>query len=185
MGLRRRWIGFLSRTARGSRSVRVVLAPLGALGFFAFSALFVVVPVLIERALHLPALPPPPWGLVVAVPLLVLGTALVGWCNLHFIRARGTPVPVDPPKRLVDSGPYAACRNPMLTGLFAVLFGFGFLLGSPLTILVFAPLYVALHVVELRQIEEPELEQRLGQAYVEYKARVPMFVPRALWRDPH
>jgi protein-S-isoprenylcysteine O-methyltransferase Ste14 len=32
-------------------------------------------------------------------------------------------------------------------------------------------------VWELKAIEEPELEKRLGKDYVEYKKRVPMFFP--------
>jgi len=178
MSFKERWIGFLAGTAHGSRKARALLAPLGALAFFALTSLFVIVPLLLERWLGLPRLPAWPMNVVIAVPLLLVGAVLVGWCNFHFVRAKGTPVPLDPPKRLVDAGPYAYCRNPMLTGLFAVLFGVGALASSPLTIFVFAPLYVALHVIELKQIEEPELERRLGQPYVDYKARVPMFVPR-------
>jgi len=178
MGFRQRWIEFLSSTAQGSRKARSFMAPLGAAAFFAFSALFVVVPLALERWLGLPKLPGSPLNVVIAMPLLAVGVFLVVWCNVHFVRARGTPVPLDPPKRLVDSGPYAYCRNPMLTGLFAILIGLGVLLGSLLLVFVFAPLYVALHVIELKQIEEPELERRLGPAYLEYKARVPMFVPR-------
>ncbi len=33
-------------------------------------------------------------------------------------------------------------------------------------------------MLELKYIEEPELEKRLGQPYVAYKKRVPMFLPR-------
>jgi protein-S-isoprenylcysteine O-methyltransferase Ste14 len=33
-------------------------------------------------------------------------------------------------------------------------------------------------VWELKAVEERELEKRLGKDYVEYKKRVPMFVPR-------
>jgi protein-S-isoprenylcysteine O-methyltransferase Ste14 len=33
-------------------------------------------------------------------------------------------------------------------------------------------------VIELKYVEEPELERRFGMPYREYKARVPMFVPK-------
>jgi protein-S-isoprenylcysteine O-methyltransferase Ste14 len=33
-------------------------------------------------------------------------------------------------------------------------------------------------VWELKAVEERELEKRLGKDYVEYKKRVPMFIPR-------
>jgi protein-S-isoprenylcysteine O-methyltransferase Ste14 len=42
---------------------------------------------------------------------------------------------------------------------------------------LFTPLFIVLNVLELKYIEEPELEQRLGKPYVAYKNRVPMFLP--------
>lgn len=38
--------------------------------------------------------------------------------------------------------------------------------------------FVLAHVWELENIEEPELVKRLGDEYVEYRARTPMFLPR-------
>jgi protein-S-isoprenylcysteine O-methyltransferase Ste14 len=32
-------------------------------------------------------------------------------------------------------------------------------------------------VLEIKAIEEPELEKRLGKEYLEYKKRTPMFIP--------
>ena len=33
------------------------------------------------------------------------------------------------------------------------------------------------NTIELKIIEEPELEKRLGKEYLEYKKRTPMFIP--------
>jgi protein-S-isoprenylcysteine O-methyltransferase Ste14 len=46
--------------------------------------------------------------------------------------------------------------------------------------MVFAwtPAFLAMLVIEVKLDEEPELERRFGGPYREYKARVPMFVPR-------
>ena len=101
---------------------------------------------------------------------------------VHFLKVRGTPVPFNPPPKLVSTGPYRYARNPMLTGVFLLLFGVGFWLGSASLVLVFTPLYVVMNVWELKHIEEPELVRRLGDEYVEYKRRTPMFVPG---RRPH
>ena len=100
------------------------------------------------------------------------------WSFLHFIKVKGTPVPLNPPPKLVTTGPYAYIRNPMLTGLFILLFGLGVLLGSISLVFIFTPLFILLNVLELRTIEEPELEKRLGKEYLEYKKRVSMFIPR-------
>ena len=45
-------------------------------------------------------------------------------------------------------------------------------------VFVFTPLYILFNVWELKRIEEPELVRRLGDEYIEYRARTPMFIPR-------
>jgi protein-S-isoprenylcysteine O-methyltransferase Ste14 len=65
----------------------------------------------------------------------------------------------------------------MLTGVFALLFGFGVLLGSVSLLVVFTPLFICINVWELKAIEEPELLKRLGEDYFEYRKRTPMFFP--------
>jgi protein-S-isoprenylcysteine O-methyltransferase Ste14 len=65
----------------------------------------------------------------------------------------------------------------MLTGIFALLFGFGVFLGSASLLVVFTPLFILINVWELKLIEEPELIKRLGEDYLEYRKRTPMFFP--------
>ena len=76
-------------------------------------------------------------------------------------------------------GPYAWTRNPMLIGLFAGVMGVGFLAGSLSIVCVWTPVFVLANAIEVKLVEEPELERRLGEGYTEYKRRVPMFIPRA------
>jgi protein-S-isoprenylcysteine O-methyltransferase Ste14 len=42
---------------------------------------------------------------------------------------------------------------------------------------IFTPLFILINVWELKAIEEPELLKRLGQDYIEYRKRTPMFFP--------
>ncbi len=95
-----------------------------------------------------------------------------------FKKGRGTVVPFNPPQELVVVGPYAWMRNPMLTGVFACLFGLGFLLHSLSMVFVWTPVFLVLNGIELKLVEEPELERRLGASYRQYRRCVPMFVPR-------
>lgn len=178
MGLRDRWIRGIFSVASGSRKVRLILTPLGALAFFSFAALFVLAAWAVDLWLALPRPIPEGWRLGAAIPFLVGGLLMIGWCNLHFARAKGTPVPLNPPVRLIDTGPYAVTRNPMLTGLFAVMFGVGVAMDSLSLMVLFTPLFALLNALEIRFIEEPELELRLGEPYREYRRRVPMFIPR-------
>ena len=167
--------------AAGARRRRALLTPVG-LAVFGVSLLLVVLTgLLIDRLLHIPPLFPGMIGAVVGAPLLLAGSVLTAWCVLRFKKAAGTPVPFNPPTELVVEGPYVWTRNPMLTGVFTGLFGLGVLIHSLGMVLVSIPAYILLHVVELKLVEEPELERRFGTRYLEYKRRVPMFWPR-FWR---
>jgi protein-S-isoprenylcysteine O-methyltransferase Ste14 len=167
--------------ATGSRRKRELLTPLGLLIFGLTLAAVVVLGLYTDSALGMPTLLPGVFGTGVGGVLLVLGALLCGWCVLHFRKAKGTPVPFNPPEELVLVGPYVWMRNPMVTGVFTGLFGVGFIFHSPSIVLIWTPLYILAHVIELKEVEEPELELRFGAAYAEYKRRVPMFIPRP-WR---
>jgi protein-S-isoprenylcysteine O-methyltransferase Ste14 len=178
VSLRERLIGAFYRAATGSRKMRNLLTPAGAVFFFGLITLFVFAALRVDRLLDLPELIPTSLNIVVAVPILAIGLFLMIWSILNFVSVKGTPVPFNPPPRLVATGPYAHVRNPMLTGLFVLLFGLGVLLRSISLVSIFTPLFILLNLWELKAVEERELERRLGKDYVEYKKRVPMFVPR-------
>ncbi len=164
--------------ATGSKRRRAALTPVGLVVFAGLLLLVVFASLLTDRALGLPQLLPGVLGSVVGFPLVAAGLIVWGWCIVSFWRAKGTPVPFNPPRELVVVGLYAWVRNPMLTGVFACLFGLGFLLHSLAMVFVWTPVFVLLNAIELKLIEEPELERRFGESYKEYKQRVPMFVPR-------
>ncbi len=178
MSLTGRWIDLIFRVATGSWKVRLLVAPLVGLFYAGLIGSFILLAVIADRWLGLPAVPCPPWSLGAGVPLLLLGFLLMVYSLAHFIRVRGTPVPFSPPPRLVDTGPYRYARNPMLTGIFAQLFGLGLLLSSLSLFCFFTPLFILINAWELKFVEEPELEKRLGEDYRRYKKRVPMFFPR-------
>ncbi len=167
--------------ATGSRRKRGLLTPLGLLIFVLSLAVVIVLGLFTDRVLHTPELLPGNLGMSAGVVLLVLGSMLTAWCVLHFTKAKGTPVPFNPPKELVVAGPYLWMRNPMVTGVFTVLFGIGLLAHSVSIVLIWTPLYILVHVIHLKKVEEPELALRFGAAYTEYKRTVPMFIPRP-WR---
>lgn len=177
MSLRERLIGVFYRAATGSRKMRNLLTPAGAVFFFGLITLLVFAALSVDRLLDFPELIPASLNIVVAVPILVIGLFLMIWSILQFIRVKGTPVPFNPPPKLVTTGPYAYVRNPMLTGVFVLLFGLGVLLRSISLVSIFTPLFILFNVWELKAVEERELERRLGKDYSEYKKRVPMFVP--------
>jgi protein-S-isoprenylcysteine O-methyltransferase Ste14 len=103
---------------------------------------------------------------------------MISWSMMTFFRIKGTPVPFNPPPKLVTNGPYAYMRNPMLTGLFITLFGCGIYFNSISLAFIFTPFFIICNLIEIKYIEEPELEKRLGKDYLEYKKKVPRFIPR-------
>lgn len=134
-----------------------------------------------DALLATPLLPGAPAWIAVGWALLLGGLGLCAWCVALFATAGGTPVPTKPPGALVQRGPYAWVRNPMLSGVFAALFGVGLVLRSPAITFLWTPAYVLLHILELKRVEEPRLERRFGVAYRAYRNVVPMFIPRP-WR---
>lgn len=177
MRIRERWVSLLHRAATGTRKTRTLLTPIGLVIFGLFTALFVFLAVLVDRVLALPWPIPVTVSWLISVPLMAIGVAVTAWSAFHFLKVKGTPVPFNPPPTLVESGPYRYARNPMLTGVFLLLFGLGFAIRSLSLVLIFTPLYVLANVWELREIEEPELIRRLGEDYLAYRERTPMFIP--------
>ena len=56
--------------------------------------------------------------------LAAAGLGMLAWTVTLFIRiGRGTLAPWDPTRKLVVRGPYAHVRNPMITGVLAILIG--------------------------------------------------------------
>ena len=82
------------------------------------------------------------------------------------------------PQKLITTGLYAHVRNPMITGLFLLMFGMGILFGSLSLIVIFTPLFILLNVLYVKAVEEKEMEKKFGQEYLEYKKKVPMSIPR-------
>jgi protein-S-isoprenylcysteine O-methyltransferase Ste14 len=113
-------------------------------------------------------------GLVIAV----FGVTLGLWCVGAFaIVGKGTPAPFDAPRQFVAVGPYRYVRNPMYVGALAVIFGAGLILRSPAAFLV-AVLFATLGHLFVLAYEEPTLEKRFGQSYLQYKRSVNRWLPR-------
>lgn len=177
MGVRDRWIDLLHRAATGTRKTRTLLTPVGVTIFFGFTAMFVLAAFLVDSVFGLPGLMPEGARIPISIPIMAAGFAVTAWSALHFLKVKGTPVPFNPPPTVVQTGPYRYVRNPMLSGVFLFLFGIGFFIDSVSLVFFFAPLYIGFNVWELKAIEEPELIKRLGNGYVEYRNRTPMFIP--------
>ena len=116
------------------------------------------------------------WGLGAALTLA--GFVLWAWCVWLFARVgRGTLAPWDPTRRLVATGPYAYVRNPMISGVLAMLLGEAFFFGSML-LFVWAATFWLINQIYFLASEEPGLRRRFGEDYRRYEANVPRWLPR-------
>jgi len=171
-------VRLFDRISKGKPIYRMLLTPIAPIFFFGFIATMIYVALQVDGWLGLPEVMPGPWNIRLSRPFMLGGFVLMAWSASRFFRAQGTPVPFNPPRRLVTTGPYAWSRNPMMTGLFGILLGVGIRLQSFSLLVVFLPLFMILIGVQLRKVEEPGLEKRFGEAYLAYKNRTPRFFPR-------
>ena len=179
MSLTGKWIELIYKVANGNWKVRIIIAPIVGILYLSLIGLFIFLSFLVDQTLQLPIILGYPWTLIIGSPVIIAGFILMCFSIFYFLKVRGTPVPFSPPPKLVTDGPYRYARNPMLTGIFIQLFGLGILVNSLALILIFTPFFIFINYWELKRVEEPELEKRLGQEYVDYKKQVPMFFP---WR---
>jgi len=173
-----RYAGYVYKVATGGKKRRAIMTPIGAIIFFGIITLFAFASFWLDKWLPCLHFSPTLWSLVLSWLLIVPGFLIMFWPVIAFFSTRGTPVPFDPPPKLITNGLYAYIRNPMLLGMFIFMLGLGVLFGSLSFIFIFTPLFIVLNVLYLKAIEEKEMEKKFGREYLEYKKRVPMFIPR-------
>jgi protein-S-isoprenylcysteine O-methyltransferase Ste14 len=110
--------------------------------------------------------------------LIIGGLALMGsTIRMFIIIGQGTLAPWDPTQKLVVVGVYRYVRNPMISGVMAVLYGEAVLLGIP-TLLIWALIFTLVNLIYIPLVEEKGLHQRFGDDYLEYTRHVPRWLPR-------
>jgi protein-S-isoprenylcysteine O-methyltransferase Ste14 len=132
----------------------------------------------LDRRLGLPSLRIGRVNRVLGGLLMVLGFSLGFWSIItQLTRGRGTPLPVMPTQELLTKGPFRYCRNPMTLGTILAYLGIGVGVGTTAgTILVLGS--AASLLVYLKCLEEAELAERFGEAYLAYRREVPFIIPR-------
>ena len=171
------FVRFVHQITTGKAIYRILLTPVGPLFFFSFVAGLVCAAIKTDAWLGFGKIIPPPWNLWLSRPFMLCGLFLMAWSASRFFKAKGTPVPFNPPRQLVITGPYALSRNPMMSGLFIVLFGIGIRLASCSLIFFYLPLFILLICIIVKMVEEPGLEKRFREEYRQYRENTPMFFP--------
>ena len=115
---------------------------------------------------------------VLAAALFALGGALYAWTVWDFAAfGRGTPAPIDAPRRLVVRGLYRYTRNPMYVGILTVLVGQVALFASTALALYAIAVLAGFHAW-IVAYEEPRLAAAFDSQYAAYCRQVPRWLPR-------
>lgn len=104
--------------------------------------------------------------MVISIILIAIGVWLVveGWRKVYYSKGK-----------LITKGIYSKMRHPQYTGI--LLISSGFLIQWPTLItLILFPFLVVMYY-KLAKREEKDIEKRYKREYLNYKKKVPMFIP--------
>ncbi len=114
--------------------------------------------------------------LILGIPLVYF-VLLVSRNTGRFLARMGRVgnIPRMETNKLVTIGIYSCMRHPMHFGLLFFPLSIALILGSPSFILIVSPLEMLFMIFMIKFFEEPEAIKKFGEAYLEYKSKVPMF----------
>lgn len=119
-----------------------------------------------------------PWLFSIVMQLLAV-PGLIGLSAVQEFATRGggTPIPFDPPRRLVTTGVYAYVANPMQLSASLVLAGIGAIVGN-VWVASSSVIAVAYSAGLAHWDEDADLATRFGAAWPAYRRNVRHWVPR-------
>ena len=123
----------------------------------------------------------PEWLKPAGMVLLLVGGADVLLCGGML----STPGMI--PTKFVVVGPFRYVRNPMSLGAVTMMLGLALFCRSVSILLLSAILFLFIHGIVVF-MEEPYLEKRFGESYVQYKNSVNRWLPtfqHSAHRQPH
>jgi len=120
------------------------------------------------------------WNLIFGFILIIAGLTIMVLTISTFIQiGKGTLAPWSPTKQLVVVGLYRYVRNPMILGVFTVLLGETTCIWS-VALLQWSAAFFVINTIYFILYEEPGLENRFGEDYLNYKKQVPRWIPRLI-----
>ena len=149
------------------------------------SFIFLMVAILVLQPVLIPTLSfrtTQTWGLFIqllGVTLILGALALHIWSRVHLQHYYAERVEVQPEHKVINTGPYALIKHPVITSFFAIASGL-FFINPSLTTLA-ALIYTVWDFTRAAQQEEDLLSKTLP-GYADYARQTPRFLPR-LWRS--
>lgn len=132
---------------------------------------------LAESGRPLPILRAHPAAIFLGAASFAAGFVLACWAGFCLIQyGRGTPLPLDPPRRLVLRGPYRWVRNPQAIAMVLMVIGEILALRSRFLWLLLPATFAYLEWIVGRW-EERQLTRDFGDEYTSYATRVRKWLP--------
>jgi protein-S-isoprenylcysteine O-methyltransferase Ste14 len=100
--------------------------------------------------------------------LVVLGEGLRVWATGHLQKNQ----------EVTTTGPYAYVKNPLYLGTFLIMVGFCLMANQLLVLAVGMGVFIFYYAPYKKRRESERLAQRFGQAWIDYEAHVPDYLPR-------
>lgn len=108
----------------------------------------------------------------------IIGLLISLWAVISQITTgKGTPVPLFGPQKLIVTGPYRFCRNPMTLGLTLYYTGAGIIINHGIAAALLLAI-VLFHMLYDAFFEEKELIRKFGNDYIHYKKTTPFILPK-------
>jgi protein-S-isoprenylcysteine O-methyltransferase Ste14 len=144
-------------------------------GLIAAPSKIYLVPLVLGLVLHfvfpLRFLPRGWLQLAIGLPVIAIGFILNTWSGTTMCNAGTSPHWNRPAKRLVTHGPFRYSRNPQYISGNILYVGTAISFNA-LWPIVFLPVILLIMIEGVIKREERDLEQRFGEEYLSYKARV-------------
>jgi protein-S-isoprenylcysteine O-methyltransferase Ste14 len=115
---------------------------------------------------------------VIGIAMSISSIILFGWAKSHLRKFYSERVEIQPDHQIIQTGPYAYVRHPMITSFLGI--AFGFLAVNPAWTTLLLTIYVCWDFNRTARQEEELLADNLT-GYAIYMRQTPRFVPR-LWR---
>jgi protein-S-isoprenylcysteine O-methyltransferase Ste14 len=128
-----------------------------------------------NRWLNLPVIQTSSLQILGSFLILAAATVVAYLVTLFKTFGEGTPVPIQPAKKVINAGLYGHSRNPMYIGHLVFIFGEFLITGYTILLVYLVLVWLGLHLFITRW-EEPDLTKRLGKPYREYLTRVPRWL---------
>ena len=104
--------------------------------------------------------------MLIGIPFILLGETIRTWAS-GFIKKD---------KELAQEGPYALTRNPLYLGNFFIGVGFSIMANNLIILAIFLKVFTIVYLITIKN-EEKYLFSKFGDAFLEYKRKVPVFFP--------